>query len=161
MRAVLFEITGAINLEIDCLRSLLDVVHSERDALKERQHERLISLAERKIALCNELAGIQQKRRGLIQQVVGNKSAPAKLKDLTPLLEEDEREPFQAAVRQIRELARNLERINSLNRTHVEEALDTVEHVLSILTGQNRKETYVGRGRPPTKQAPRMLARQV
>lgn len=161
MKSVLIQITATINQEIECLRGLLDIVQAERAALLEREPDRLISLAERKIGKCRELGAMQERRRELMRQVAGDGPAPAKLGDLAAYLEPPERGPFKQAVSRLRELASNLGRINNLNRVHVEEALDTVEHVLSILTGQTGDDRYQARGVPPARQAPRMLARQV
>jgi flagellar biosynthesis/type III secretory pathway chaperone len=161
MKAVIEQITVTINQEVECLRGLLDIVQAERKALLERQPERLTSLAERKIGMCRELGIMQEHRRELMRQVAGNGPAPAKLSDLTQHLDPAERAPFKQAVSRVRQLAASLNRINSLNRVHVEEALDTVEHVLSILTGQSGNDGYLNRGQLPVRQAPRMLARQV
>lgn len=161
MQSALNEIKILLDLEISCLRQLIDTVGRERDALLQARHEDLLSIGEEKLRLADQMQQLQQKRRLLMSQVTGADQQPTKLIELVPHLPPAERTPFRQALNRVSELARRLAKMNQVNRDFVHEALDTVEHMLDVLTGRRDLNGYSPRGPASRPSRPRMLVREV
>ncbi|MGD8562208.1 MAG: flagellar protein FlgN [Desulfarculaceae bacterium] len=147
--------------EIECFRDLLTVVEQERDILLEGKHENLMSLSQRKLELSQKLAQTQNQRRRLMEGLSPNPKEPLRLSDLSRHLPKEERSSFRDLVRILGAMAKRLATMNQLNKGFVEEALDTVEHLLGILTASNRNQCYSAQGSSQAPNLPRLLAREV
>lgn len=162
MHKAMQKITQELENEIQCYRELLDVVTAERDILLSGDHKRLAETAEQKISLSNRLARAQEARRKALQTLAPRSAKqPAKLSDLTPLLPVDRQAEFKAAVREAGTLAQRLSQMNTTNRRYLEEALDTVDHLLAILTGQGQGHIYGSNGVRRNAPSRSMVTREV
>ena len=104
---------------------------------------------------------MQDERRRLMDQLDPERPAAMKLSDLAQFMAPDEREPFKATIRRLSVMAERLNNMNSLNKQFIEEALDTVEHLLGMLTAGMPNPVY-GKGGPrQTANRPRIFAREV
>ncbi len=156
------QILSHLEKEIVLYRKLLEVVAEERAVLLEGRHEDLLAISEHKLRLSHRLVEVQQARRDLMASLVGPGERPLRLSDLGGRLSGEERSLFQAVVDKAAALARRLGLQNQTNRRYLEEALDTVEHLLSILSARGEAPAYdrVGKGQC-LPGGPRMLAREV
>lgn len=161
MRETMQQISDHLAEEIECYRELLRVVESEQQILLHGRHEELLGTADEKLKLSQRLAHIQTERRELMTKPSGDGVRPAKLIDMTRYLPSEERPEFREAVKKAAQLSRRLASQNQLNKGYLEEALDTVEHLIGILTGRGRGNAYGRRGRMEAARVPRMLAREV
>ena len=146
MQHAVEKITTELAKEVQCYRELLEVVQAERDILLHGDHKQLMGTAEQKLGLTERLAAAQENRREAMVAVSGTPDTPAKLIDLTPYLPQESRAGFRSTVREAARLAKRLSQLNEGNKGFLEEALDTVDHLLSIITGQNKASTYDCRG---------------
>ena len=161
MDSLLHEIKELLAREHILFRKLLEVVERERDILLEGEHLRLVANTERKLDLCQELAGVQKERRVLMARLVPAEEQAPDLDGLVKLAPADQRPELKSRIREMRRLARRLERLNQGNRGFLEEALDTVEHLMGILAGSTRQAAYRAGGRREVARGPRLLAREV
>lgn len=156
------EITELLQMEIGYLRELAEQLQAEKEALLSARHDELIAIGEMKLTLGQRLAEVQEQRRGLMARLGGPGGPPAKLGDLDQHLPAAQRGPFRAAVRTAADLAKRLTRLNQANHDFVTEALDTVDHLIGVLSGRGRQgDSYGAKGvlRPAT--GPRMVTREV
>lgn len=162
MQAVMNEISQKLGQEVELYRRLLDVVIEERDILLEGGHQRLMGTTERKLAICKELAGVQEDRRELMQKLSPDKKVPLKLSDLEAFLPDREQGPFRSLVGKLRRISARLAELNDTNKSFIEDALDTVEGLLQAITGGGRGAAYGNKGTcktaPPL---PRLVTREV
>lgn len=162
MKPVIESVVEKLGEETQCYRELLALVEQERKILLEGQHERLIPTSEKKLEISQRLAEAQGKRRELMDRLSGEGKDPIKLRDLLSYLPREKRAPFRAATKNLSSMAQRLARMNQENAAFITDALDTVEHLLAILTGQHENEAYGSRGGPVNKQSmPRLVAREV
>lgn len=154
---IIRQILTHIHSEVGHYRQLLELVEKEREALLSRDHEALLGLSEDKMRLAEELMKMQVARREMMDSLPGR---PEKLSDLTGLLPGPARQSFKTAVSQAKNIAKRLSDVSDSNRRYLEEALDTVEHMIGIFTGRNQNQAYGSRGRVPAGPA-RFLAREV
>ena len=162
MKPVIESVVEKLGEETQCYRELLALVKEERDILLEGRHERLIPTSEKKLEISQRLAEAQKKRRGLMEELAADGKKPLKLSDLVSYLPREKRAPFRAALKNLSAMAKRLAGMNRRNGAFIADALDTVEHLLSILTGQNENQGYGSRGGPMSKQnMPRLVAREV
>lgn len=156
------KITTELAKEVQCYRELLEVVRNERDILLGGDHRQLMGTAEQKLGLTERLAAAQEGRRAAMLAVSGKADTPAKLIDLTPLLPQESRSDFKAKVREAARLAKQLSQLNEGNKGFIEEALDTVDHLLGIITGKNRSNmTYDSRGMAQGSGGRNLVAKEV
>ena len=153
-----------IEQEVLCYRQLLEVVEQERQILLNGQHERLLGTNEQKLELAHRLGVVQDERRQALASLSPDPGRPLRLRDLGDMLSGQERGPFRAMLAKAQQMAERLAQASQTNRSFVEEALDTVEHLLGILCGQSRDHGYTASGARaaqggPTR--PRLLAREV
>lgn len=146
MQYAVEKITSELAKEVQCYRELLEVVQTERDILLKGDHRQLMGTAEQKLSLTERLSIAQANRREAMIAVSGAPEVPAKLIDLTPFLPKENRADFRSAVREAARLAKRLNQLNEGNKGFIEEALDTVDHLLGIITGQAKANTYDSRG---------------
>ena len=162
MKPILESVVEKLGEETQCYRELLELVENERKILLEGQHERLIPISEKKLEISQRLAEAQKNRRKLMEEISGDDEKPLKLSDLASYLPREKRAPFRITLRNLSDMAQRLANMNRRNAAFITEALDTVEHLLAILTGQHESEAYGSRGGPVSKQRlPRLLAREV
>jgi flagellar biosynthesis/type III secretory pathway chaperone len=85
------------------------------------------------------------------------------LRDLAGLLPAAERGIFRALLQRAQSLAESLTAKNQANARFVQEALDTVEQLMDILSGRDRRQTYDqdGRRNATSSGPPRLLTREV
>ena len=161
MQPVIELIKIELGKEVQGFRELLDVVEEERDILLHGKHERLLDTSERKLTLSQNLSRIQDERRNLMDQLDPERSEPMKLVDLVQFMDPDDQGPFKATVRRLSVMAEQLNSMNSLNKKFIEEALDTVEHLLGLLTTGMPNPVYGGKGPQHTASRPRIFNREV
>jgi flagellar biosynthesis/type III secretory pathway chaperone len=160
MQPVIEQIVEKLGQETQGFRDLLKLVEEEREILLSGRHENLIPLSEQKLGLTQRLAETQQQRRALMQKL--SPDHPLKLGDLVAYLPRERRNPFKTALKTLSALAERLTGLNQKNAVFIGDALDTVEHLLAILTGQDQKEAYGARGAAISKPSmPRLLTREV
>ncbi len=161
MNSLLHEVQEHLAREHILFRKLLEVVEKERNILLEGEHFRLLANTERKVELCQELARVQEQRRGLMARLAPAGEGAPDLEGLVELVSGDERSRLKARLRDMRRLARRLDQLNQGNRGFLEDALDTVEHLMGILAGGQRQAAYRAGGRREAVPGPRLLAREV
>jgi len=160
MQTVMEQIVEKLGQETQGYRDLLQLVEKEREILLSGRHEDLIPVSEQKLGLTQHLAETQKQRRALMQSL--SPDHPLKLSDLTTYLPREKRSPFRAALKTLTALSERLASLNQRNAVFINDVLDTVEHLLAILTGQDRKEAYGARGAAANKPSlPRLLTREV
>lgn len=161
MQQAMQTIADELEKEIQCYRELLDVVSAERDILLSGDHGRLAEVTEQKIGLSSRLARAQESRREAMKKVLRQPAnASVRLGDLTPMLPADRRGEFKAAVREAGLLAKRLSHMSHTNRSYLEEALDTVDHLLGILTGGNKGIVYGADGQRRHAPTRRMVTKE-
>jgi len=161
MQQAMKMIAQELENEIQCYRELLEVVSTERDILLSGEHKRLAETTEIKIGLGSRLARAQESRRLAMQAIVPPQAGrEARLGDLTPLLPVDRRGEFKAAVREAGLLAQRLSHMSQANRSFLEEALDTVDNLLAIITGRKQGATYGANGQSRPAQGRSIMARE-
>jgi flagellar biosynthesis/type III secretory pathway chaperone len=162
MQAVMNDISQRLGQEVDLYRRLLDVVIEERDILLEGGHERLMGTTERKLAICKDLAMVQDDRRELMQKLSPDSKAPLKLSDLADYLPENQQGPFHSLVSKLRRMSARLSELNDMNKSYIEDALDTVEGLLQAITGGGRGAAYGNKGTCSNgPSVPRLVTREV
>jgi flagellar biosynthesis/type III secretory pathway chaperone len=161
MQPVIELIKIELGKEVQGFRDLLEVVEEERNILLTGKHERLLETSERKLSLSNNLAGVQEERRRLMDQLDPERPQPMKLTDLAQFMDAEERPLFRATVTKLAGMAGELNSMNNLNKQFIEEALDTVEHLMGMLTSGVPNPVYGASGPKPGASAPRILAREV
>lgn len=163
MRELTRQIEQVIREEIVGFRRLIELAEEEHEILLEGEHQRLMQTAEEKLSLCQELMAKREKRRQLIASLAPGADSHPSLELVEPHLEPGRKGPFRQAVAELAALAKRLGRLSDTNRLYLEEALDTVEHLLAIMTGVERdpggKEGPYRGGKAPN--LPRFLAKEV
>ncbi|KIX13536.1 hypothetical protein X474_13705 [Dethiosulfatarculus sandiegensis] len=149
--------------EVKCLEELLNVVEQEKKVLIEGNHEGLIPLSERKADLSQRLADAQKKRLGLQKKLSSSPESPIGLADLEKHLEKPYHSAFRSTIRSMRTMAGRLKDLNEANGRFVQDALQTVEHLLGIITGAGETQGYGPRPGGPRKAhlPPRLVAKEV
>jgi flagellar biosynthesis/type III secretory pathway chaperone len=158
------EIRHHIEEEIGCYRELMAVVEQERGILLSGRHEDLLACVEQKLNLAQRLGQVQRERRQAMSRISPDPEHPLRLRDLGAMLPSEERGPFKEMLVKAQALAERLSQASANNKSFVEEALDTVEHLLGILTGQGRQQGYDANGAMGARAGtcpPRMLVREV
>lgn len=161
MQPVIDLIKIELGKEVQGFRDLLEVVQEERDILLTGKHERLLETSERKLSLSQNLSQVQEERRRLMEQLDPERPEILKLSDLVCYLAPEDRIPFKSVVRRLSTMADRLNSMNSLNKQFIEEALDTVEHLLGMLTAGMPNPVYGGGGPQQVATRPRIFAREV
>ncbi len=161
MQPVIELIKIELGKEVQGFRELLEVVEAERDILLTGRHERLLETSERKLTLSKNLTLVQEERRKLMEQLDPERTGPMKLSDLMQFMEREDRDPFKITLRRLSIMADRLNSMNNLNKQFIEEALDTVEHLLGMLTSGAPNPVYGKIGPQQHIQRPRIFAREV
>jgi hypothetical protein len=163
MNGELREIRTALGEEIDCYRELLVVAERERDILLKGSHQELMETVQLKLGISQRLSERQDERRRLLEGLSPDKRRPLRLRDLVGFLPPEEQGPFRAALGEAQRLAQRLGDLSAMSKRYVEEALDTVEHLLAILTGQGKSQAqgYTPHGHRPAPTRSRILARAI
>jgi hypothetical protein len=163
MQEQLNDIRSTLGEEIVCYRELLSVAERERDILLKGSHQELMDTVQLKLDISQRLAARQGERRRLLEALSPDKRRPLRLRDLVGFLPPEEQGPFRTALGEAQRLAQRLGDLSAVSKRYVEEALDTVEHLLAILTGQGRSQAqgYAPHGQRPAPVRSRILARAV
>lgn len=164
MNVDMSEISQRMAEEIACYRRLMEILEEERQILLGGDHQGLQSTAERKLALARELAELQDQRRQAMARLAPAGGPPPRLGDLAGLLPSAERGPFKTMLGKAQGLAQRLRQLSQNNKAFVEEALDTVEHLLGILANGARPRGYDASGALASHRNPgpaRMVVREV
>ncbi len=162
MQAVMTEISQRLGQEVELYRQLLEVVTEERDILLEGGHQRLMGTTERKLAVCKELAMVQDERRELMLRFSPDRENPLKLSDLAGYLPEKQQGPFHSLIKKLRSMTERLAQLNDMNKSFVEDALDTVEGLLQAITGGGQGAAYGNKGMCKNGPSmPRLVTREV
>ncbi len=163
MENIISQIHEKLQEEMGLYRELLQVAQLERDILLSRDHSRLMDTSQDKLELCQRLAQRQQQRRELMARLAPEgRPAPLRLGEVIALLPPEHQPRFAATHRRLVELVQRLEHLNQENKGFVEEALDTVDHLLGILTGRGQGGcSYSRRGMPQQASGARLVAREV
>lgn len=161
MDSLLHEIKELLAREHILFRKLLEVVERERDILLEGEHLRLVANSEEKVELCQELAGVQKARRELMARLVPAEEQAPDLDGLVRMAPAEMRVGLKSRLNELRRLARRLDQLNRRNQEFLEDALDTVEHLMGVLAGGKRQAAYRAGGRQEALAGPRLLAREV
>ena len=161
MDKLLHEIQERLDRERLLFGRLLEVVERERDILLEGEHLRLVANSEEKVELCQELAGVQKERRELMARLVPAEEQAPDLDGLVRMAPAEMRVGLKSRLNELRRLARRLDQLNRRNQEFLEDALDTVEHLMGVLAGGKRQAAYRASGRQEALAGPRLLAREV
>ena len=149
-----------VHTEIEYYSQLLQVMEEERDILLKGRHDDLMPNCERKLTLSDKLAKVQQMRQEMMKHFNSDEFKVSKLSQLLPLLAEEQRECFRLRLIEADTLSRRLSDLNQLNRVYINEALDSIGHILSIFSGQQAGGYTAKGGRLPLS-GRRILAREV
>lgn len=162
-QAELKQIQDHLAQEVSCYRQLLEVVDEERAILLSGRHQGLGASAERKMGLAQRLDEIRNARLEVMAKLSPDPAKPLRLRDLAASLPPAERGPFRALLGKAQELAEHITRKNQANQSFVQEALDTVDHLLGLLSGRAQNQTYGQGGRRQAAPIgpPRLLTREV
>nr|MCA1905438.1 flagellar protein FlgN [Desulfarculus sp.] len=149
--------------EVGCYREMIQVVERERDILLSRDHSGLPEQAEQKLAIARRLHQSRLARQEVMSRISPDPARPLRLRDLAGLLPAAERGIFRALLQRAQSLAESLTAKNQANARFVQEALDTVEQLMDILSGRDRSQTYdqEGRRNATSSGPPRLLTREV
>lgn len=161
MQQQMRKITSSLAGEIVCFRELLKVAERERDILLKGSHHELIDTAQLKLELGRRLSEMQQDRRRLMEELAPESGRPLRLRDLAGFLPPEEQAPYRAALGEAQSLAERLSQMSQVSKHYVEEALDTVDHLLGILSGRGAAQGYSPHGRPQAASRPRILTRSI
>ncbi|MFH1058695.1 MAG: flagellar protein FlgN [Pseudomonadota bacterium] len=162
-QAELKQIQAQLAQEVSCYRELLAVVDEERIILLSGQHQGLNTSVERKLGLAARLEKARNERLEMMAKLSPDPRQPLRLRDLAADLPPDQRGPFRALLAKAQTLAEAVLRKNQANQGFVQEALDTVDHMLGLLSGRGAGQTYGHGGRrqaAPTG-PPRLVTREV
>lgn len=157
---IMSAITEHVHTEINYYRQLLRVMEQERDILLKGRHDELMPNCESKLALSEELATIQKERQRLAAYFNTEDFAVIKLSQLIPLMPEEDRAGFREMLVEADTLSRRMSELNQLNRSYINEALDSIGHMLSILSGQ-QAGGYTAKGSRVPINGRRILTREV
>jgi flagellar biosynthesis/type III secretory pathway chaperone len=149
-----------VKTEISYYHRLLQVLQQERDILLSGQHDQLLPNCELKMALSEELHDLQAARQDLLAQFNGEGTEVVKLAELLPLLETEARREYRALLQEADTLSRRLHDLNQINRTYINEALDSIGHILAIFADQHAGG-YNARGAQVSTRGRRIVARAV
>lgn len=157
---IMASIMEHVQTEIGYYRELLQTMEQERDILLKGLHEQLMPNCERKLQLGEQLAAVQTKRQEMVNAFSTEDFTVSKLSELLPLVSEADRENFRQCLLEADNLSRRMRELNELNRSYINEALDTIGQILSIFAGQQSAGYTASGGRAPLK-GRRLLAREV
>ena len=157
---IMADITRHVHTEIDYYRQLLLVMQEEREILLKGRHDDLMPNCERKLDLSDKLAAVQKVRQEMMKSFNSDDFEVNKLSQLLPLLAGEERDDFYLCLTEADALSRRLSELNQLNRTYINEALDSIGHILSIFSGQ-QAGGYTSKGGRLPLSGRRILAREV
>ena len=150
-----------LEMEASYFEDLLATVDAERKVLLSGGHDKLAGLSEKKLALCHDLAQVQNERQELAKSIMGKGQGPAKLIELSERLPKSERAGFRAALHNLDALSQRVQKLNELNQLFVRDALDMVEHLMGIVTQTKDPGTYSPQGGHKRQDKPRILTREV
>ena len=136
-----------LNQETEGLSSLLEALDKEKDILLKGQHQDLMANSEHKLEICQQLESIQKARQELVLNMVIAGEPIVKLSQLAPLLQAEQRDAFREQLIKADNLSKQLHERNQLNRAFINEALDSIGHVLSIISNQHNASGYNEIGR--------------
>lgn len=162
-QAELKQIQDQLAQEVSCYRELLAVVDEERTILLSGQHQGLNASTERKLGLASRLETVRNQRLAMMAKLSPDPDQPLRLRDLAADLPPGERGTFRALLGKAQALAETVLRKNQANQGFVQEALDTVDHMLGLLSGRGQGQTYgqAGRRQAAPTGPPRLLTREV
>ncbi len=134
MHPILPELGEKIAGEIASYRELLAVVEEERRILLSGDHQLLFATGEKKLALAQRLLAQREARRELMGRIEIGGRTTLRLDEFANLLPPPERQVFRDHTHTLATLAERLASQNEANQGFLREALDTVEHILGIIT---------------------------
>lgn len=162
MENTISQVYEMLKAEADLYRELLLLAQRERDTLLSRDHSALAGISQEKVMLCQRLAQRQHERRQAMARLAPEgRQDPLRLRDFIGQLPPEQRGRFSAVHRQLADMATRLTHLNNESRGFVQEALDTVDHLLGILTGRGKGGSYGRRGQPQQAMGARLMTREV
>ena len=162
MNATMNQINAKLRNEIESYQELLELVQTEKEILLSGNHERLWETSEKKLSVSGRLLQQQIERRRLMMVMLPKGGDKSKISDLESHVDPGERGEFRETARTLTGLAEQVARVNERNKEFINEALDTVDHLVGILTGRRQKIAYGNKGKvEKAPSAPRFLAREV
>ena len=156
------QINARLEDEIQSYSELLELVQEEKEILLSGDHDRLLETSEKKLAISGRLLKQQTERRRLMAVLLPKGGGQARIRDLEPHVNPESRSAFRETARTLTGLAQKVAGLNERNKQFINEALDTVEHLLGILTGRRRYDAYGSKGKvEEAPSSPRFLAKEV
>ena len=117
--------------------------------------------SEYKLEICQQLESVQKTRQELTQGLVVDGEPVIRLSQLTPLLPAEQRDNFREQLIRADNLSKQLNERNQLNRSFINEALDSIGHVLSIISNHRNAAGYNASGHRLPITASRVLVKGV
>lgn len=161
MQPVFEQIMEQLHREIVGYEGLLDTLREERDILLTGDHDELLAISERKLGLARDLERMQRERVATMLQVLPGIGRRPRLADLEPHLPPEMKAGLRKAVRILTTLSERLSQANQNNKGYIEEALQTVEHILGAIVDSGPKMVYQAPNGHEARRQPRLLAREV
>lgn len=161
MQPAITQILGQLEIEIDAYQELLSLVEQEHQILLKGKHDELVFTSEKKLGLVKHLAKLQENRLAIMRGLLPEQAEAPRLKDLEPLLPAGLKSGFRLAKNKMTSLAKRLEAANQANRGFIEEALETVGHLIGIFTSSGRDSNYGPKAPREVSAPPRLLVREV
>jgi hypothetical protein len=147
-----------MDLEVDAYRALLDRLKQEQACLRRNDTDGMLSLLQDKQGCVAEIGTI---RSALLQEVAertGRRDASLPLERVLPQMPLPFSRKAKACQHAVDLLKRQIVQFNEQNKRFVQEALDYIGDLLSLLTASVREEPlYMRQGRPWS--APALSAR--
>ena len=153
------EIARILAKEVEGLRQLLEVVEQEKQLLLAGSPEDLVPVSEQKLAICRRLEELKAERTRAMERAGLDPASPAALEELIRWAPSSQRQGLKALVDKARAIARTVARVGENNKRYLQEALDTVDKLLAILTGTDQPQGYGHH--PPRALGPRLVAKEV
>ena len=147
-----------VGFDLYC-RMFKEVVEEEKHLLLKGSPEQLVPVSERKLTICKRLEELKAERARAMRAAGLDPEAAGALDQLINAAPPSGRHGLKALVEKARALARNVARVGENNKLYLQEALDTVEKVLAILTGAEQPKGYGQH--PPRALGPRLVAKEV
>lgn len=162
MSTLVDEIYQCLQTELELYRQLLELTRTERDILVSGDHQELMSASQAKLELCKVLVQRQDERRDLMASLSGGAgNEPMRLGDLMAFLPASRQPAFKEIHNRLKTLAHRLGNLNQQSKGFIEEALDTVEHLLGILTNRGQSTSYSAQGITTAPVGARLVTREV
>ncbi|MBW2030278.1 MAG: flagellar protein FlgN [Deltaproteobacteria bacterium] len=133
------DVEGLFSVEVSLYRDLLSCLHRERSCLIDISIDKLYEISKEKEAICGKIESIRREISDAFLYKTGESvSDPYQIMDLVPAVS---RKKFQEINQYLAEIKGEVEVLRRENRAIIEEALDFLDKIISIIAGLPAAET--------------------